>query len=229
MRTRTSFVLPALTAAVLVTVAACGQDSAAGSGTDSSTGSTSTEAAQTTASLTIDDPWVKAAEDGMTSSFGLLTNEGDEDVTLTAVESSISDSIELHETADDGSGAMSMNEVDGGFPIAAGETLELAPGGDHIMFMEFDGPLVAGDTVDLTLVLSDGSRIEYDAAVRDFAGANESYSADEEGHGDHDHGDDDHGDMDHSGSGDHGDADDDGDSSDDHSDHGSHTDLGGDS
>ena len=110
-----------------------------------------------------------------------------------------------------------MNEIDGGFPIAAGETLELAPGGDHIMFMEFDGPLVAGDTVDLTLVLSDGSRIEYDAAVRDFAGANESYSADEEGHGADDAGHD-HGDMDHGGSDDHGDADD----------HGSHTDHGGD-
>jgi copper(I)-binding protein len=53
------------------------------------------------------------------------------------------------------------------------------------MFMEFDGPLVAGDSVDLTLVLSDGSRIEYDAAVRDFAGANESYSADEHDHDDH--------------------------------------------
>jgi copper(I)-binding protein len=182
MRTRTLFTLPAPAAAAVLTFSACGQ---------SPDRDTSAEAAQTTgatdttAPITIDDPWIKAAEDGMTSSFGLLTNEGDEDVTLTAVESSISHSIELHETADDGSGTMSMNEVDGGFPIAAGETLELAPGGDHIMFMEFDGPLVAGDSVDLTLVLSDGSRIEYDAAVRDFAGANESYSADEHDHDDH--------------------------------------------
>ena len=200
MRTRTRFVLPALAAAVLLTTSACGTGS--GAGTSSSSDSTA-EAAETTAAVTVEDPWVKAAEDGMTSSFGLLTNEGEEDVTLTAVESSISDAIELHETADDGSGSMSMNEVEGGFPIAAGETLELAPGGNHIMFMDFDGRLAAGDTVDITLVLSDGSRIEYDAAVRDFAGANEEYSHDEHDHEGHDedsehddHEDHDHGDND---------------------------------
>lgn len=179
MRTRTRFVLPALAAAVLLTTSACGTGS--GAGTSSSSDSTA-EAAETTAAVTVEDPWVKAAEDGMTSSFGLLTNEGEEDVTLTAVESSISDAIELHETADDGSGSMSMNEVEGGFPIAAGETLELAPGGNHIMFMDFDGPLAAGDTVDITLVFADGSRVDYDAAVRDFAGANEEYSHDEHDH-----------------------------------------------
>lgn len=201
MRTRTRFVLPALAAAVMLTATACGtgSDTGAGSSTDASTAA---EAAETTAAITVEDPWVKAAEDGMTSSFGLLTNEGEEDVTLTAVESSISDAIELHETADDGSGTMSMNEVEGGFPIAAGETLELAPGGNHIMFMDFDGPLAAGDTVDITLVLSDGSRIEYDAAVRDFAGANEEYSHDDHDHGEHDGHDedsehDDHEDHDH--------------------------------
>ena len=187
MRTRTRFVLPALAAAVMLTATACGASSDTSTG--SSTDNTAAEAAETTAAITVEDPWVKASEDGMTSSFGLLTNEGEADVTLTAVESSISDAIELHETADDGSGTMSMNEVEGGFPIAAGETLELAPGGNHIMFMDFDGPLAAGDTVDITLVLSDGSRIEYDAAVRDFAGANEEYSHDD--HEDHDHGDND--------------------------------------
>ena len=207
MRTRTRFVLPALAAAVLLTTSACGTGS--GAGTSSSSDSTA-EAAETTAAVTVEDPWVKAAEDGMTSSFGLLTNEGEEDVTLTAVESSISDAIELHETADDGSGSMSMNEVEGGFPIAAGETLELAPGGNHIMFMDFDGLVAAGDTVDITLVLSDGSRIEYDAAVRDFAGANEEYSHDDHDHGEHDGHDEDSEHDDHE---DHGDDDE-------HADHG---------
>ena len=214
MRTRTRFTLPALAAAVMLTATACGtgSDTGAGSSTDASTAA---EAAETTAAITVEDPWVKAAEDGMTSSFGLLTNEGEEDVTLTAVESSISDAIELHETADDGSGTMSMNEVEGGFPIAAGETLELAPGGNHIMFMDFDGPLAAGDTVDITLVLSDGSRIEYDAAVRDFAGANEEYSHDDHDHEGHDE------DSEHDDHGEHADHD--------HGDNDEHHDHGGDS
>src|SRR5699024_7125494 len=116
-----------------------------------------------------DDPWVKAAEEGMTSSFGLIENSGDEDATLVAVESRISEDIELHQTSDDGSGAMPMEEKEGGFTIAAGDSLDLAPGGDHIMFMEFDGPLQAGDTVELTLVFSDDSRLDYEASIRDFA------------------------------------------------------------
>lgn len=184
MRThRTALVLPALASVALLALTGC-----------SASGASDAPVADAASVITVDDPWVKAAEDGMTSSFGLLENTGEEDVTLVAVESSVSEDIELHQTSDDGSGSMSMEEKEGGFDIAAGDALELAPGGDHIMFMDFDGPLSAGDSVDITLIFSDDSRLEYDAAIRDFAGADESYSDDED-HGDHgDH--DDYGDHD---------------------------------
>lgn len=178
MRTHTPrFLLPALTAGLtagLLTLAGCG---AAASDT----------AAEAPDPITVDEAWVKAAEDGMTAAFGQITNTGEEDVTLTEVESSVSDDIELHQTSEDGTGGMSMEEKEGGFLIAAGDTLDLSPGGDHIMFMDFDGPLSAGDTVDLTLIFADGSEVEFDAQIRDFAGAEESYDDDHSGHEHSDH------------------------------------------
>ncbi|WP_433550265.1 copper chaperone PCu(A)C [Micromonospora zamorensis] len=43
----------------------------------------------------IRDPWVKAADKGMTAAFGTLANDGDSDVTLTSATTSVS-SMELH-------------------------------------------------------------------------------------------------------------------------------------
>ena len=41
------------------------------------------DSAQATAeSLTVQDPWVKAADEGMTAAFGVLVNDGDADVTV---------------------------------------------------------------------------------------------------------------------------------------------------
>lgn len=174
---KSAVLLSSATAATLLVLTGCST-----SGTGPEAGPT----ADASSTVSVDDPWVKAAEESMTSSFGLLENTGEEDVTLVAVESTISEEIELHQTSDDGSGAMSMEEKEGGFTIASGDSLDLAPGGDHIMLMDFDGPLQAGDTVDLTLVFSDDSRLDYEASIRDFAGADESYGDEESGdHADH--------------------------------------------
>src|SRR5699024_12309525 len=129
MRThRTAVVLPALASVGILALTGC-------SASDAADG----PAAEAAAVITVDDPWVKAAEDGMTSSFGLLENTGEEDVTLLVVGSSVSDDIELHQTSDDGSGSMSSEEKGGGCDIVSGDARGLAPGGDSTMFMDFAG------------------------------------------------------------------------------------------
>jgi len=45
-----------------------------------------------------------------------------------------------------------MRELDSGLPLPAGKTVELKPGGFHVMMMELKAPIKAGDTVPLTLV-----------------------------------------------------------------------------
>src|SRR5699024_11815360 len=99
----------------------------------------------------------KAGEEGMTSAFGTLTNDTDRDLLLIGARTEASAHVELHETTDDGSGGMSMQEKEGGFPLAAGEQLVLEPGGHHLMLMDLTAPLLPGDEVELILEFEDGT------------------------------------------------------------------------
>ena len=83
--------------------------------------------AATDGPVTVTDPWVKAAEEGMTSAFGTLTNATGRDLQLIAASTPSAGMVELHETMGDGSGGMSMQEKEGGFPVPdGGEHLDLA-------------------------------------------------------------------------------------------------------
>lgn len=183
----------ALATAVLLALTGCsGSDSAAEQPAASSDATASTTAAD---SVSVGDPWVKAAESGMSAAFGDLTNAGTEDVTVVSVTTPASPMIELHETVENESGEMVMREKDGGFTIPAGGEMLLEPGGNHIMLMDLAEPLVPGAEVTLTLTFSDESTVELTAPVKDYSGANESYEEGEMDMGDM--GDADHSEMDH--------------------------------
>ncbi|QAY64771.1 copper chaperone PCu(A)C [Xylanimonas allomyrinae] len=141
--------------------------------TGSSSGgpSTATQASY----LSVADPWVKAAESGMTAAFGTLTNDGADDATVVSAASDVAGEVQLHETVIDSSGQGTMREKDGGFLVPAGGTFDLEPGGDHVMLMDLKAPLEAGDQVTFTLAFADGSTLDVTAPVKDYAGANESY------------------------------------------------------
>jgi len=57
--------------------------------------------------------------------------------------------VEIHEMRMDG-GVMKMREIPG-LELPAGQTVELKPGGYHLMLMDLKQPLKAGDTLPLTL------------------------------------------------------------------------------
>lgn len=126
-------------------------------------------------SLTITDPWVKAAETGMSAAFGTLDNASDTDITVVSAVSPAATMIELHETVADDSGSMVMQQKEGGFVIPGGGTFELAPGASHLMLLGLTEPLVAGVEATFTLTLSDGSTFEFTAPAKDYSGANENY------------------------------------------------------
>ena len=117
----------------------------------------------------------------MTSAFGTLTNDTDRDLVLIGARTEASAHVELHETTDDGSGGMSMQEKEGGFPLAAGEQLVLEPGGHHLMLMDLTAPLLPGDEVELILEFEDGTEHPLTATVKDFAGAQEHYEPEDPG------------------------------------------------
>ncbi|MCF0095647.1 copper chaperone PCu(A)C [Micromonospora sp. MH99] len=128
--------------------------------------------------VTIRDPWVKAADKGMTAAFGTLVNDGDTDVTLTSAATSASP-MELHEmTMKDGK--MVMQQKQGGIVIKARSTHTLEPGGDHLMLMDLTTPVQAGDELTFTLTFADGRTQQFTAVAKPFTGAQESYAP---GHG----------------------------------------------
>jgi copper(I)-binding protein len=134
-------------------------------------------------SITIEDAWVKSAEEGMSAAFGTLTNTGTDDVTVVSAETAASSMVELHETVENEAGEMVMREIEGGFVIPAGGSLLLEPGASHIMLMDLAAPLQAGAEVTVTLTFSDDSTYEFKAPVKDYSGANENYEDGDEHEG----------------------------------------------
>lgn len=165
MHTRTALRLGALFAATALALTGCATATGAADHVDAPTAA---------ASVTVTDPWVKAADDGMTGGFGEFANAGEADVTVVSATTDAAERVELHETVEE-DGQMVMREIDGGFVVPAGGSLDLEPGGSHLMFMGLTGPLEPGSEVTVTLTFDDESTLEFDAAVKDFAGANESY------------------------------------------------------
>lgn len=171
MNIRTTSSFTALAAAALLVLAGCAGTTATGS-------ETTPVAASEADALTISDGWVKAADDGMSAAFGTLENASEQPLTIVSVESTASTSMQLHETVENDSGSMVMQEKKGGFTIPADGSLELAPGGNHLMLMGLTAPIKAGDEVAFTLTLEDGSTVDFTVPGKDYTGANETYEDD---------------------------------------------------
>lgn len=82
--------------------------------------------------------------------FMTIANSGSGDDRLVAATAAFAGHVEIHEMAMDGD-VMRMRELAQGLPVPAGDTVELKPGGFHLMFMDLKGALVEGDSVTITL------------------------------------------------------------------------------
>ncbi|WP_282853050.1 copper chaperone PCu(A)C [Gulosibacter sediminis] len=147
-------------------------------------GCSQAEAGATDAALTVTDPWVKATDTDMTGVFASIKNTSGHDVVIESATVEGASMTELHETIVQSDGSSLMQEIEGGFAIADGETLELQPGGNHIMPMDLDSAIEPGDEVAVTLTLDDGTEVDFTATAKEYTGAEESY-APESGHEGH--------------------------------------------
>ena len=68
--------------------------------------------------------------------------------------------IQLHTHSEDANGVMRMGEIEGGVPIAAGETHVFKRGGDHLMFMGLTEALEQGRDVRVTLIFEAAGEVE---------------------------------------------------------------------
>lgn len=195
MNKKNSYSAVSVLAAAALLLTGCGQASTTAGPSET------VSASQSTAALTVTDPWVKAAEDGMSAAFGTITNTSDQDVTIMSASTPASPMVELHETVMGSNGTMQMQEKPGGFVIPAKGKLVLEPGANHIMLMGLTKPVKAGDDISFDLKLKDGSTVTFTAQGKDFVGANENYTSGDEptDSATMDHSTMDHGSMDHSG------------------------------
>jgi len=120
------------------------------------------------AQVGVQGAWVRATvpQQKATGAFMLLTSA--QDARLVSASSPVAAVVEIHEMKMEGD-VMKMRAVPT-LDLPAGKTVELKPGGYHIMLLDLKQPVAAGGTVPLTLVFEgkDGRRqpLELQAPVR---------------------------------------------------------------
>ena len=91
--------------------------------------------------------------------FVTIANSGDVDDRLVSASSTVSEHVELHIMRMDGE-VMKMESQPDGFVIPAGETVELKPGGKHIMFIGVQTPFAEGENVKVMLHFEHAGMVE---------------------------------------------------------------------
>lgn len=112
----------------------------------------------------VDHAYARATAPGQAAggAFMTLVNRGGDDKLL-AVKSAVAGSTELHTMTMDGN-VMKMRQVDA-IALKAGETVELKPGGYHVMFIGLKSPLKAGDAIPVTLSFEKAGELTVDVKV----------------------------------------------------------------
>ncbi len=98
-----------------------------------------------------------------------ILNGLDTDVQLVSVESPASEVAELHETVDD-NGVMRMMPRPDGFVVPAGGSVELKPGGKHVMLIRLVEALEPGAEIELTLNFDSGKSMAVLVPVTEMDG-----------------------------------------------------------
>lgn len=132
--------------------------------------------------LSLQNPFSRATLPNAPVAGGFMTivNGGDQDDRLVGAESAVAGRVELHEMAMEGD-VMTMRQLADGLVLPAHQTVELKPGGYHIMFFDLKQPFVQGETVPVTLRFENAGEIAVELSV----GAPNARGAGQPGHGGH--------------------------------------------
>lgn len=109
--------------------------------------------------------WARPADSGAaTAVYFVLENQGASADTVRGASSDAAEMAGLHISTQQG-GMMHMTEVPT-LPVPARDSVAFRPLGAHVMLMGLRRPLVAGDTVTVTLAFGSGTSLEVRAGVR---------------------------------------------------------------
>ena len=115
--------------------------------------------------LTVAGAWVRAIPgSAVAAAYMTLHNGGKQPVRVIGVRSALAGHAMIHETRlENGVSTMRPHEP---LEIAPGASVELKPGGLHVMLHDLAHPLAVDEPVPLELLLDGGGRVEVRARVR---------------------------------------------------------------
>jgi copper(I)-binding protein len=119
------------------------------------------------AQVTVTDPWVRGTVSGQMATGAFMKLTSARDAKLVEARSPVAGVVEIHEMAIVDN-VMRMRAVPA-LDLPAGRTIELKPGGYHVMLMDLKEPMAEGRTVPVTLIVETAGKresIEVNATVR---------------------------------------------------------------
>jgi len=122
-------------------------------------------------SLKIDHPWTRATPKSapLAAGYMKITNTGKGPDKLIGGTADFAARFEVHDMKMEG-GVMKMRPVGGGIEIKPGETVDLEPGGYHVMFPGLKQPLEKGQKVKGTLRFEKAGSVDVEYAVEAMGG-----------------------------------------------------------
>lgn len=99
--------------------------------------------------VTVTEAWVRGTVPGQKATGVFMKLKSTEDVSLVNAASPAAGIVEIHEMVMRDN-IMAMRSIDD-VPLPAGKTVELKPGGHHVMLIDLFKPLAKGDKVPVTL------------------------------------------------------------------------------
>jgi periplasmic copper chaperone A len=121
-----------------------------------------------TAAVTATDAWVRGTVPAQKTTGAFVTLTSSDEAKVVGVTSEAAQSVEIH-TSEHRDGVMHMHAVES-IALPAGKSVELRPGGYHVMLVNLTRALAAGDKVPLVFTIEDGSgkrsKVEVRAEVR---------------------------------------------------------------
>ena len=125
-------------------------------------------AANAAADVVATEAWVRGTVPGQRTTGAFATLRADAPSKLVGVSSPVAKFAELH-TSEHAGGVMRMHAVEA-IALPAGKSVELKPGGYHVMLIDLKKPVRAGERVPLAFEIEDAngrrSRVAVEAEVR---------------------------------------------------------------
>jgi copper(I)-binding protein len=122
------------------------------------------------AQVSVSGAWVRGTVPAQTSTGAYMQIRSDGGASLIGAASPVAGVVEIHEMAMENN-VMKMRAVQK-LDLPPGRTVELKPGGYHVMLMDLKAPLKKGETVPITLKVQSKSgqtqEIEVKAEVREL-------------------------------------------------------------